>query len=372
MFRHVRLFAPAALAALLLPSAALAAGRVSTVKAKSRAPHARTVKGTVLQVDRAHHVLRVVEGPGKVESFRTSGRLAGAVRPGSIVSLQAQGHSATTVQARARASKLQVLGRVVSSSSKGLVVSLPDGRLFTVGSGGRAAAHIASDQAPRTISLNIQGLTPGQLVLITVDFSSDGNISITVALEPGQVPSTPAPPAPAPAPGSGDQSGDGSGDHSSGGSSDAPSCPAPNVDDGKVLGVNHTNGTFTIGAAWSSDTVYSAPASVLTHIHQGDYVLVTLDPAQPGTAVNAQIVSSTVSSPDPGVKVADGTVSWQDSTAAQFTVVQSNHSGSLTFDAACWVMNQVWTSEDVHVIYHTAPNGDLVADAVNANDGSEF
>ena len=36
------------------------------------------------------------------------------------------------------------------------------------------------------------------------------------------------------------------------------------------------------------------------------------------------------------------------------------------------LLNQVWTSEDVHVLYHADPSGDLVVDTVDANDGSEL
>ena len=102
-------------------------------------------------------------------------------------------------------------------------------------------------------------------------------------------------------------------------------------------------------------------------------MLVRFDPANPTTATDVRVIKSTAGgTPDPTVQVADGVVNWTSSDAGQFGIVQTNGQGHLTFDASCWVLNQVWTSEDVHVIYHADPSGDLVVDTVDANDGSEL
>jgi hypothetical protein len=327
MSRYFKLFAAPLLAALILPAAAAA----------------KSVSGTVLQTDPAHHVIRIVEGPGKVESFYYKGKLGRGVRPGSLVKLNAHGHRATGIHARYRPHRVQVLGRVVSAASSGLTVSLPDGRLFKLNSGSQRRSRTASAHAAGNVSVNVLGLQPGQLVTITIDYQANGDINITIQLMP-----------------SSDPAGDGSGD--SGDNSGQPSCAGPDAADGKVLGINHDNGTFTIGPS----------ADVLSHIHQGDQVLVRFTPDDPSTAADARIISSSVTAADPEVKVADGIVNQVNSTAEQFTVIQSNYAGALTLNGACWILDRVWTSEDVHVIYHVAPNGDLVADAIDANDGSEF
>jgi hypothetical protein len=337
MSRYFKLFAAPLLAALILPAAAAA----------------KSVSGTVLQTDPAHHVIRIVEGPGKVESFYYKGKLGRGVRPGSLVKLNAHGHRATGIHARYRPHRLQVFGRVVSAGSSGLTVSLPDGRLFKLNSGSQRRSRTASAHAAGNVSVNVLGLQPGQLVTITIDYQANGDINITIQLMP-----------------SSDPPGDGSGD--SGDNSGQPSCAGPDAADGKVLGIDHDNGTFTIGQAWGDESEYKASADVLSHIHQGDQVLVRFTPDDPSTAADARIISSSVTAADPEVKVADGIVNQVNSTAEQFTVIQSNYAGALTLNGACWILDRVWTSEDVHVIYHVAPNGDLVADAIDANDGSEF
>ena len=341
MSRYLKVFAAPLLAALVLPAAAAA----------------RSVSGTVLQTDPAHHIIRVVEGPGKVESFHYKGKLGRGVRPGSLVKLNAHGHRASGIHARYRPHRVQVLGRVVSAASNGLTVSLPDGRLFRVNSGHTRSARGASAHASN-VSVNVLGLQPGQLVKITIDYQANGDVAITIELMPSSEPPSDNP---------GDNNGDTPGDNTG-----QPSCAGPDAADGKVLGINRDNGTFTIGQPWGDESVYDASADVLSHIHEGDQVLVRFTPDAPSTATDARIISSKVAAADPDVNVADGTVNRVNSTAAQFTVIQSNRTGGLTLDAACWILDRVWTSEDVHVIYHVSPSGDLVADTVDANDGSEF
>ena len=343
MSRYFKLIGAPLLAALILPAAAAA----------------KPVSGTVLQTDPAHHVIRIVEGPGKVESFYYKGKLGRDVRPGSLVKLNAHGHRATGIHARYRPHRVKVLGRVVSAASNGLTVSLPDGRLFKLNSGSQRRSHAASAHAAGNVSVNVLGLQPGQLITITIDYQANGDINITIELMPSADPPSDNP---------GDNSGDSNG--GSGDNSGQPSCAGPDAADGKVLGINHDNGTFTIRQSWQDESVYKASADVLSHIHEGDQVLVRFSPDDASTATDARIISSSVSAADPDVKVADGTVNRVNTTAEQFTVIQSNRAGALTLNGACWILDRVWTSEDVHVIYHVAPSGDLVADAVDANDGS--
>jgi hypothetical protein len=339
MTRYLRIFAAPLFVALILPATAAA----------------RPVSGTVLQTNPAHHVIRIVEGPGKVESFYYKGKLGAGVRPGSLVKLNANGHRATGIHARYRPHRVQVLGRVVKAASSGLTVSLPDGRLFQVKGGGGTRSARTLAHAAGNVSVNVLGLQPGQLIKITIDYQANGDMAITIELMPSSEPPS-----------------DNPGDENPGDNSGQPDCAGPDAADGKVLGINRDNGTFTIGQPWNDESVYKASAEVLAHIHEGDQVLVRFTPDDPSTATDARIISSKVAAADPDVKVADGTVNRVNLTAAQFTVIQSNRTGALTLNGACWILDRVWTSEDVHVIYHVAPSGDLVADTVDANDGSEF
>jgi hypothetical protein len=325
---------------------------------------ANPVRGTVLQLDRKHHVIRVVENARKVESFHYRGNLPRKVRNGSVVGLRTRGHTASRVRALGRAKKVQFVGRIVRSAGGKLTVSLPDGRPFDIGGTRRNSARL---HAAGAVAVNIEGLQPGQTVLVTVSYAANGDLSISIKLIQDQGNSSGDT-------GSGSGSSDGSDDTgSSSGDTGSTSCGDPTAATGKVTGINHADGLFTVSNRWSDDTTYGASPELLNRINQGDEVLVRFDPNDSSTATDVRVVTSSVSAVDPDIKAADGTVNRVSSDAHQFVVVQSNHSGSLTVDAPCWILNQVWQSEDVHLIYHRDPSsGDLVADAVGANDGSEF
>src|SRR5436305_6255306 len=329
------------------------------------ASQAQPVRGTVIGADRSHHVLRVVESKSAVQSLRYSGRLPRKVRSGSIVQVCARGHRGSRIRYLGRASRVQFLGRVVAAARGKVLLSLPDGRPFAIDQTGRRT-HAAGN-----VSVNVQGLEPGASVLITVTFSSGGDVTIAIEVV--------APPPPPPstdnggAGGTSDGGDPGSNDGSGDGSGDGPKCGDPDATDGQVLGVNRRDGSFTIRQGWGDSHTYSAGADLLARIHETDQALAHFGPAQPSTATDVRVIKSTAgSTPDPTVQVADGVVNWTSSDAGQFGVVQTNGEGHLTFDASCWVLNQVWTSEDVHVIYHADPSGDLVVDTVDAGDGSEL
>jgi hypothetical protein len=295
--------------------------------------------------------MRVVSGPKTVTSYRYAGRLKG-VRPGSRVRFNASGHRASRIRAAGRTRTLRMYAKVLRSASGVATLSLPDGRPFNLSrkalrSGG--TRHLAA--AAQNVFVNIEGLQPGQTVLITVTFESDGDLHISISL----VNETPA-----------------GGDHPSEPGTEDPGCDSPGASAGTVIGINRTDGVFTISRPWGADPqTYSATAALLDHIHMGDEVLVRHG-SDDSTAEDVKVVKSKVAQPDPGVGVADGTVNSVVADAHQFTLVQSNRAGRLTLNAPCWILNQVWVSEDVHVIYHREANGDLVADMVDANDGSEF
>src|SRR5207248_11062047 len=190
------------------------------------ASQAQPVKGTVIGADRSHHVLRLVESKSAVQSLRYSGRLPRKVRSGSIVQVSARGHRGSRVRYLGRASRVQFLGRVVAAARGKVLLSLPDGRPFAIDQTGRRT-HAAGN-----VSINVQGLEPGASVLITVTFSSGGDVTIAIEVV--------APPPPPPSTDNG-----GAGDTSdvgdpgpNDGSGDGPERGGPGATDGQGAGSN--------------------------------------------------------------------------------------------------------------------------------------
>ncbi len=328
--------APAVVGALLVFPAAAAA---------------KSSGGTVLQLDARHHVMRVVSGPKAVGSYRYRGRLRGG-RPGSRVRFHAHGHRASQVRSIGRAKRLRVYAKVVRSAHGAATFSLPDGRPFSISRGALNAARSGRlGSAAQNVFVNIDGLRPGQTVLITVTFDANGDLHITITLV---------------------QDNDGGGGDSGGGDSGGDDCGDPNATSGTVVGINRSDGVFTISRPWGEDPhTYAASDELLDHIHAGDEVLVRYG-SDDSQADDVKVVRSKVAAPDPGIGEADGTVNSVVNDAQRFTIVQSNRTGRVTLNAPCWILSQVWVSEDVHVVYHQEANGDTVADTVDANDGSEF
>jgi hypothetical protein len=119
---------------------------------------------TVRLVDKAHRV-------GDVHVDSTHG-----LRRGDVVSVH-QG----AAHVSGRVGRLSFLGRVVRSSGKGAVVRLGDGSTFKVAGGkprGRGHGHKARSAA--NVTIDFQGLAPGQTLLITIATDAQGNVAITI------------------------------------------------------------------------------------------------------------------------------------------------------------------------------------------------
>src|SRR4051794_16290590 len=114
----------------LLPSCAAAFALLAIPAAAS----AQTQTGAVLRVNRAHHKLEVVDSGHVVRSYTTGTRRAvRKLRAGAKVSFHAEGGRITSLRVDGRARKLAFLGKVVSSSGKGLVLRLGDGQKLRLG-----------------------------------------------------------------------------------------------------------------------------------------------------------------------------------------------------------------------------------------------
>ncbi len=147
------LSAPGALASQSAPSS----GQGTLLSASGR---------TVRLVDRAHRVSDV-----HVSSTR-------GLHRGDVVTVRGgRAHVSGHV------GKVAFLGRVVRSSGSGAVVRLGDGSTLSVG-GGKPHAHRAAASAA-SVTIDFQGLTPGQALLVTIATDQQGNVAITVKVLPG-------------------------------------------------------------------------------------------------------------------------------------------------------------------------------------------
>jgi hypothetical protein len=156
----------------------------------ARASHARThtLTGTVLDVSSKSHLIRVVAA-GAVRTYRVSGNVGRSVRRGARVSLQASGGSARHLKVLSHARTISFYARMVRSRSGSLVVSPGDGKPLALATSkakatkhrvkkGHVRAHLAGD-----IPISIQGLHPGQTILITISLSPVGDeLSIAIKL----------------------------------------------------------------------------------------------------------------------------------------------------------------------------------------------
>lgn len=194
-----RLMLAAGLAGLaVFPSAAMAA--------PSRAK--------VLSVDARHHTVQLVNATHVVSSYRYTGKLP-RLGLGDRVSYRRSGRTISHVTKTGRAfGTIAFYAKVVRSGSKKVHLRLGDGKALSLSSkqvSAKAMAHAAGAPVPRTahadaasppsVTLQIQGLAPGETVLISETVDAQGHWTITVTL-----------PASSTAVGGGTTTGDGSGD----------------------------------------------------------------------------------------------------------------------------------------------------------------
>jgi hypothetical protein len=155
--RLLFLLAGAASACALNASAALAGADASS-------------NGQGVVLSSTGHAIRLVEASHRVGDVRvTSTR---GLRRGDVVSIR-KGRAQVSRHVR----KLTFLGRVVRSSGRSAVVRLGDGSSFTVGAG-KPRGHRARSAA--NVTVDFQGLAPGQTLLITIATDAQGNVAVTL------------------------------------------------------------------------------------------------------------------------------------------------------------------------------------------------
>lgn len=125
-------------------------------------------QGVVLAL--AGHSVRLVDRSHRVGDVHVSSTRG--LRRGDVVSVRnGRAHGSGRVR------KLSFLGRVVRSSGHGAVVQLGDGSNFKVGAG-KPHGHRA--RSAGNVTINFQGLAPGQTLLVTIATDEQGNVAITI------------------------------------------------------------------------------------------------------------------------------------------------------------------------------------------------
>jgi hypothetical protein len=306
----------------LLPSCAAAFALLAIPAAAS----AQAQTGAVLRVNRAHHKLEIVDSHHVVRSYTAAaGRAVRKVSAGAKVSFQAQGGRISSLRVNGRARKVAFLGKVVSSSGKGLVLRLGDGQKLRLGKRQLSRHGLAHRSS---VQINIDGLDPGQVVLITESVDGAGNVTITIKLMPG--------------------------DDSNG-------------DDQDVTGTITAIGpdSVTIQTDAGSAMSFQADPVLLEDYETGDQVDVSYYTDSDGALVADDIEPVDESGGDDLDAV--GTVT---ALSADTVTVQVDGAGSTTFQADTDLLDGVAVGDRVDVTYFQDTDGSLVADDIEPADDS--
>jgi len=151
---------------------------------------AQASTGTVLSLASHHHQLQLVSSNKSVHAFSFSGSMAG-VKRGTRLSYTAAGAHITHARAVGMASSFSFLGTVVRSNGGGLLLALSDSQRLRLSSRqlGRSHARKGSRHAHASggtnITVNINGLQPGETVEVTESTDGSGNVTITITLPSG-------------------------------------------------------------------------------------------------------------------------------------------------------------------------------------------
>jgi uncharacterized protein DUF5666 len=291
--------------------------------------------GAVLRVNRAHHKLEIVDSTHAVRGYTAAvpRRTLRKVRAGAKVSFQASGGRITSLRAVGRAHKVAFLAKVVSASNgKGLVLRLGDGNELKLGKR-QLAHHTHRGRAHRSsVQINLEGLNPGQVVLITETVDGSGNVTITIKLMPNA---------------------------------------SPNGDDQDATGTISALGTdsITIETDAGQSMTFQADPVLLEDYSVGDQVDVSYYTDADGTLVADDVEPLDDSGNDSGTEDLDaiGTVTALDDSSI---TVQVDGSGPMTFSADADLLDGVSVGDVVDVTYFQDTDGTLVADDVEPADNS--
>jgi hypothetical protein len=203
-------------------------------------------RSKVLSVDARHHTVQLVDASHVVHGFRYRGKLP-RLGLGDGVSYRQSGHTISHVKKTGRASgTTSFYAKVVRSGSKKLRLRLGDGNPFSlsVRQVSTKAVARAAAASPASVTLQVQGLAPGQTVLVSETVDARGHWTITITL-----PSSSSAGA-GNTSGSGSGAGSGAGDDS--GDDQLAEGTITQISDGQ-LAVSTGAGTFSFSADPSED-----------------------------------------------------------------------------------------------------------------------
>jgi hypothetical protein len=147
---------------------------------------AQASTGTVLSVAHSHHQVQVIGANKVVSAYSFSGHLHGVQR-GTRLKYSASGSRLTSAKTLGTTKMFSFLGTVVRSGNGALVLSLGDSEKLRLTA--KQIGHSHSSRTARTstksVTVEINGLQPGESVVITESTDSAGNVTITITLPSG-------------------------------------------------------------------------------------------------------------------------------------------------------------------------------------------
>jgi hypothetical protein len=334
------------LAVLIITALALPASSQA-----ARASGTRTVTATVLQASPKSHLIRVVTDAHAVRSYHVKGRFNRWIARGARLRFVSRGADAYHVVMVGRTRKVKFYGRVVRSGNKGLVLKLGDGQRFQLNSPSKrpakgrhgapskhhARAHMAGD-----ITISVEGLKPGQTVLITLTLSPSGDgVGITIRLV------------------------DSSSDTVQSGSQQLS---------GTVTSLDPSSNSFTVTDANGDSSDFTASDGVLMNaaLQECDRVDVTYHVDGDTLVADDVQVTGSDASGNCGSASSDelealGTVAAIDATARTITIT-TDDGQTLALAADPSVLDGVTVGEHVDVLYSDNGDGTFTADGIAAAD----
>jgi hypothetical protein len=139
--------------------------------------------GTVLSVAHSHHEVQVIGANKVVSAYSFSGHLHGVNR-GTRLKFSASGSHMSNTKVLGAAKSFSFLGTVVRSGNGALVLSLGDAQKLHLSAKQIGHTHRAHT-GKKSVTVEINGLQPGESVIITETTDSAGNVTITLTLPSG-------------------------------------------------------------------------------------------------------------------------------------------------------------------------------------------
>lgn len=318
---------------------------------------AAPTRGVVLSVEAGHHTIQVVDGKHQAHAYRYRAGSLPRLHPGSRISFGHHGKTITNVRV-APGKTVSFYGRVVRSNADGLVLRLSDGKTIkfstkqvtAVRKRVNAQWHKWRSLSSTTLhvsngasTLNINGLAPGTIVLVT-ETRRGGRTAITVTL-----------PAGAPSNGAGGSQGTSSTTTQSG--DDDPTDNGADTGGDAIGTITQLSQTsVTINTDGRSMTFSCDPADDLTDgFAVGDLVDVTYDSS--GDSLTASDVEYVEDD-------ATGTVTAVDTASLTLTNSDTGQTQTIIADPDEDMFDGVSVGDGVVVTYHQSA-GQLIADVVD-------